>query len=156
LKRKAWRIVKARHSASAFDGKGARLYGGRWNNPGVAIVYTSESQALAALELLANLEGALLLASYVVIPVEFDDSLVAALDERSLPADWGTHPAPASARAIGDAWIAAASSAVLRVPSTIVPSEHNFLLNPAHAQFRRLTIGKPRPFAFDPRIVVKR
>jgi RES domain-containing protein len=156
LKVRAWRIVKAKRAATAFDGEGARLFGGRWNNPGVAVVYTSASQSLAALELLANLEQASLLQRYVAIPVDFDASLVAVLHERALPEDWAAQPAPSDARAIGDAWVARATSAVLRVPSAVVPAEHNFLLNPAHPGYRKLRIGKPQPFAFDPRITTKR
>jgi RES domain-containing protein len=153
---RAWRIVKAKRAATAFDGQGARLYGGRWNNPGVAVVYTSASQSLAALEMLANLEQASLLERYVVVPADFDEAIVTAFDERTLPRDWAAQPAPADARALGDAWVASAVSAVLRVPSAVVPAESNFLLNPAHADFRRLRIGKPQRFAFDPRLVAKR
>ena len=156
MKVRAWRIVKAKRAATAFDGEGARLYGGRWNNPGVAIVYTSESQSLAALELLANLEQASLLGRYVAIPVDFDESVVAVLHGRALPSDWAAQPAPAGTRALGDAWITQATSAVLRVPSAVVPAEHNYLLNPAHPDCRKLRIGQPRAFAFDPRITAKR
>ena len=53
---RAWRLVKARHAAGAFDGEGARLHGGRWNSRGARVVYVSSSRSLAALELLVHLE----------------------------------------------------------------------------------------------------
>jgi len=71
-----WRIVKTRFVQQAFDGEGARLYGGRWNSPGVKMIYTSESLALAALEILAHLGQSSTLASYSRCAVHFDDALV--------------------------------------------------------------------------------
>src|SRR5262245_29579658 len=68
----AWRIVKARHAANAFDGEGARLEGGRWNSPGTPTVYTSQSAALAALELLVHLGRGSILSAYTLIPCTFE------------------------------------------------------------------------------------
>ena len=72
----AWRITKRKHTRHAFTGEGAREFGGRWNNPGTAIVYTAQSQSLAALEMLVHLDSSDLLEKYVLIGVEFDQSLV--------------------------------------------------------------------------------
>jgi len=147
---RAWRIVKAKHAATAFSGEGARLFGGRWNSPGVSLVYTSSTQALAALESLVHLNPPVLF-QYAVIPVEFDAALVEKVS--ALPAGWRDSPAPPSTQALGDAWAAQARSAVLELPSVIIPGESNFLLNPAHPDFRKIVIGKPAPFAFDPRLL---
>jgi RES domain-containing protein len=147
----AWRIVKTSRVAAAFDGEGARLYGGRWNSPGTAMVYTSESVALAALELLVHLQSSPLLARYSVIPARFDEDLVEPVDPASLPRGWNAHPAPVRLQEIGDRWVAQGRSAVLRVPSAVVPTERNFLLNPAHTGFAKVEIGAPIAFAFDPR-----
>jgi RES domain-containing protein len=65
----AWRICKRKHYRHAFNGEGARFFGGRWNNPGTAIVYVAGSQALAALEMLAHFDAADLLSKYVLVPV---------------------------------------------------------------------------------------
>jgi RES domain-containing protein len=151
----AWRIVKRKHAKSAFSGDGARRFGGRWNSPGIGMVYTAQSQALAALEMLVHLDSSNLLQNYVLFEVGFDEALTAALDPSRLPKNWRTDPPPAKVRAIGDAWIRAGSSAVLRVPSTVVPSEFNYLLNPGHPDFGRLQIGQPSPFRFDPRLTRK-
>jgi len=148
----AWRIVKARHAAAAFDGEGARRFGGRWNSKGTEMVYTAGSQALAVLELLVHLEHSDLLKHYRLIPVTFDEAMVKALGPKALPANWKRRPGPASVRAIGDAWVAAAESAVLQVPSVVVPGESNYLLNRGHRDFARLVVGKPQPYRFDPRV----
>lgn len=148
----AWRIVKSRLAANAFDGEGARRLGGRWNSKGTPMVYTAGSQALAVLELLVHLDDHDLLKHYRLIPVTFAEAMVKVLDPRVLPSNWKRRPTPSSVRAIGDAWVAAAESAVLRVPSVVVPAESNYLLNPHHADFARLAIGKPQPFRFDRRL----
>lgn len=150
MKLQAWRIVKEKHAATAFSGEGARLFGGRWNSPGVSLVYTSSTQALAALESLVHLNPPVLF-KYVAIPLEFDSALV----ERppALPATWAEQPAPPSTQALGDQWARESRSAVLQLPSVIIPLESNYLLNPAHPDFRKIVIGKPVPFAFDPRLV---
>jgi RES domain-containing protein len=148
----AWRIVKRKYRKAAFTGEGARHYGGRWNSKGVAVVYVAQSQSLAALEVLAHLGSADLLRYYVAIPVTFDSRLVLAVDASSLPKNWKTYPAPRSLRAIGDNWVSSGKSAVLRVPSVIVPSESNFLLNPQHIEYSKLVIGEALRFRFDPRL----
>ena len=148
----AWRIFKPRHGRTAFTGEGARLYGGRWNSPGVAVVYTSQGLALAALEMLVHLHSEQVLERYRVAPVTFDSELVRDVDRARLPRNWRADPAPARLRAVGDRWVAGNESAVLRVPSAVVEGEFNFLLNPAHPDFARLVIGRPRAFRFDPRL----
>src|SRR6266851_4520565 len=92
----AWRITKRRHARTAFSGDGARLYGGRWNSPGTLMVYVAESQALAVLEVLVHLDASSLLEKYVLIQVDFEDSLVADLNRTSLPRNWGEDPVPAN------------------------------------------------------------
>lgn len=150
----SWRLVKARYATSAFTEEGARRAGGRWHSPGTPVVYTSASRALALLEVLANLTGAERknLPPCVFIPVRFSERLVAELSIRDLPARWDTPAGSPAARRLGDAWLASKRSAVLRVPSAIVPGEFNFLLNPGHAAFPQIRVGDPVPFAWDPRL----
>ncbi|MGA2496443.1 MAG: RES family NAD+ phosphorylase [Tepidisphaeraceae bacterium] len=149
----AWRIVKAKHAASAFSGIGARLAGGRWNSPGHAVVYTSASASLAMLEMLVHLQSEELLRRYVLFEVTLDDSLVTTVTQTSMPKTWRKSPPPAALQRIGDAWLAAGTSAILRIPSVIVPAECNYLLNPAHSDFARIIIGPKMPAQFDPRLV---
>jgi RES domain-containing protein len=149
----ACRIVKSRHAAAAFSGDGARKLGGRWNSRGVAMVYTAGSASLAILEMLVHLQAPEVMKRYAIIGVTFEDSLVSEIDPAALPKAWRKSPPPAAVQRIGDAWVAAARSAVLRVPSVIVPSEWNYLLNPAHPDFAKIIIGSKQMVQFDPRLI---
>ena len=147
---RAYRIVKRKFVAAAFSGEGARWYGGRWNSIGVAVVYTSSTISLTILEWRAHLTQ-WPAPPMVIIETEFDPSLV--WIPPKLPADWQRYPYPKTNAAIGDNWVKSARSAVLRLPSAIVPTEFNYLLNPAHPDFPRIAIGKARVFRADPRLV---
>lgn len=149
----AWRIVKTRFAQQAFDGEGARLYGGRWNSVGVRMVYTAGSVSLAVLEILVNLENTDVLPAYSLCAVYFDDAVVSNLDRARLLPNWRDSPSPPELLAIGDAWIASGISAVLEVPSAVVESESNYLINPAHSDFASLVIEPPQQFTFDPRLL---
>lgn len=149
----SWRITTAEYSATAFDGEGARLFGGRWNSPGVAVVYTSSSAALAALELLVRIRRREPFRKYVLFACSFEEALVERLDRKTLPSNWRAHPTPSALPAIGDRWIREARSAILEVPSAIIESESNYLLNPGHGSFRKVTIADPSPFALDLRLL---
>ena len=149
----AWRIIKAKHAAEAFSGEGAKSAGGRWNGPGTAVVYTSDSASLAMLEILVHFQSPELLKRYVLFEVQFDDSLVEAIDGEVLPRTWRKYPPPLAVQRAGDIWVAGGSSAVLKVPSVIVPAGWNYLLNPAHADFAAIAIGSRQPTKFDPRLL---
>lgn len=149
----AWRIVKARHAATAFLGEGARWFGGRWNSPGTPAVYTSESRALSLLEVLAGLQSPHAMQEYVLIPALFDEALVTDLNPSRLPRGWRRSPPPSATQRIGDEWVTGLRSAVLRLPSVIVPEENNYLLNPEHPDFERIEIGEPVAVVIDPRLL---
>ncbi len=148
----AWRIVKERHAATAFSGEGAFRYGGRWNSPGVRIVYTSGTKALAALETLVHLNPPVAF-RYVVFRVEFEEALVEKVAAADLPGGWSDEPPPPAAQAVGDRWVKQARSAVLELPSVIIHGESNCLLNPAHPEFKHIAIVAPEDFAFDSRLL---
>ncbi|MEJ7811436.1 MAG: RES family NAD+ phosphorylase [Gemmatimonadaceae bacterium] len=149
----AWRLVKTRYADSAFTGEGARLYGSRWNSPGVSVAYASDSPALAVLEVLVHLQASQFLPSYSFVTVSFLQSLVETVPARDLPAAWQRSPAPLEVQAIGDAWAAEQRSAVLRVPSALLAPASNYIPNPAHPDFGSVRIGSPEPFQFDPRLI---
>ena len=147
----AWRLIKTRYVDSAWDGEAARRAGGRWNSPGTAVVYTSATLALALVEVLVHLRSDVL-PTFTAIPVEFEASMVAALTRPELPRDWKATPPPSSTMVLGDRWVESGRSVALKVPSVVVPTEHNYVLNPAHTDFRRLRIGTPTAFPFDERL----
>lgn len=150
----AWRITKAKYAATAFDGEGARSEGGRWNSPGLPVVYVADSAALAALEILMHVDPHVL-AAYVRIPCTFSETLVTYLNRARFPANWQSSPAPPELQQIGDGWLKRGTSAILEVPSAVIPTESTYLLNPLHADFAQMEIGTPSPFEWDVRLFKK-
>ena len=148
----AWRIIKRRQRDSAFTGDGARLYGGRWNSPGTSIVYLAGNASLAALEMLVHLDNHQILGHYLLVEVRFDESLIAELSPGDLSDNWRDSPPPETTRAIGDSWVRMGTSALLRVPGTVIDHEVNYLLNPGHADTSSAEILEPRPIQFDQRL----
>ena len=147
-----WRLTTARFARSAFSGDGARLYGGRWNRKGVSLVYTAASQSLAMLEMLVQDEP--LRARYVMIEVRIPKAVtIDRIKIDDLPSDWREIAAREKLQVIGTQWALRRGSAVLAVPSAVIPAETNYLLKPLHPDYRRIKIGKPRRFKTDLRLI---
>jgi RES domain-containing protein len=151
----SWRIAKAKYATSLFDGEGARLFGGRWTSPGVSVVYTADSAALATLELLVHLSTSSVLPGYVLATSSFAEKLVSQVNRSDLPGNWRAYSAPPELQLIGDRWFRAAASAVLKVPSVVIETECNYLLNPQHKDFPSIRVSTPEPFQFDARLLDK-
>ncbi|MCS3698609.1 RES family NAD+ phosphorylase [Salinibacter ruber] len=148
----AWRITSEKYAETAFSGEGAKEYGGRFNSPGTPVVYTSESISLATLELLAKAGGRRRLSRRVVLPVTFREEHLITQGAEDLPGGWDDRPYGSASQQVGDKWVQSGRSLVLRVPSVVVPAEHNYLINPEHPTFGELEIGEPRPLKPDPRL----
>lgn len=149
-----WRLCRERHAAAAFDGEGARLYPGRFNQRGTRVVYTSGSLALAALEMLCHFDHAEAPDDYVAIALEaFDGASMATINPRSLPKLWRDSPPAESVQAIGTKWVNRGKTLLLRVPSAVIPQEMNYLVNPAHPEFKRCRVRRPTRFSFDARLL---
>lgn len=150
--RTVWRISTARFSATAFSGEGARLYGGRWNPKGFEMVYTAESRSLALLEMMV--QDAPLRARYVLIPAQLPDTLsITSVDVADLAVDWRRLDRRDALQRIGRDWLERGESAVLAVPSAVLPAERNYLLNPGHPDFARIIIGEPEALETDLRLM---
>jgi RES domain-containing protein len=149
----AWRIVRASREKTAFTGEGPWRYGGRWNSPGAHVVYVSEHQSTAALEVFANRVPFILAEKYKAFHMQWPDTLTEIFPVKKLPTNWRVSPAPAETMEIGDRWVQERRSAVLALPSAISPADTNFLLNPEHPDFRRIRIAAPINFDFDPRLL---
>lgn len=149
---RAYRLAKAARAAEAFNGEGARVYGGRWNRAGTPMVYAAENRALAALEVLVHVGAAERHLQFVVFEIDIPDALTLTLAPAGLPADWQSPAPAASTQAIGSAWQKAGKSAALRVPSVLVPGEHCVLLNPVHPGTRKIIVNFPTVFTFDGRL----
>ncbi len=137
----AYRIGSRRHAI--FNGAGAAEYGARWNSPGRSVIYAASSLSLAMLEQLAHTETGRLPQDHAFIEVTIPDSV--SIDTLTLSdvAGWNTDDL-ATSRAYGDRWLAEPRTCTLLVPSVIVPTEYNVLINPSHADFARLVPSLPR------------
>ncbi len=133
--------------------------GGRWNRPGTRVIYAASTLALATLEFLVHLRRdrapSAVVAHHADVP---GDAPIDTLSDDRLPADWSAYPAPDALRDVGTRWASSSSSLLLSVPSTVlrvspglVPAERNYLINPAHDQFRRVRVGSVR-LRLDPRL----
>jgi RES domain-containing protein len=150
--RTVWRITTARFAQTAFSGEGARRYGGRWNPKGWEVVYTAESQSLALLELMVQDDP--LRAHYVLIPAQLPPDLAETrFDAEQLPDNWRTIGARDVLQGMGQAWLQDGTTAMLNVPSAVVPAERNVLFNPRHRDFSRIAIGEPQSLQTDTRLL---
>ena len=147
-----WRITAPEYADAAFSGEGARLWGGRFHSPGRRVVYASGSLALATLEVLAGANDRRRLRGYLAVGATFDEEHLEVVEASALPPGWDARPYTAVSQAVGDAWISEERSLALRVPSVVVPSEWNVLLNPAHPAFGEVVVGPPTVAPFDPRL----
>jgi RES domain-containing protein len=144
-----YRIARRRYVAN--DGEGAKRHGGRWNRKGTAIVYASQSLALSLLEVVANSFRVPM--GLVAIEIEIpDDVSIHDLTASELPRAWASKIVSDRTRNIGTEWVHSGETAILSVPSSIIPRERNFLLNPAHKDFARIKFQPPEPFRLDPRL----
>jgi RES domain-containing protein len=151
---RAWRLARRAHSQPpatvAFNGRGAELFGNRWNPVGLPAAYASPSRALAALEYLIHLDRDLVPGDLVFSQVEFEDSDI---ETAAPPADWDIAGSP-SAVAYGEQWLREARSLALAVPSVIVREERNFVINPRHHRASTLVVSPSlEPFVYDARLL---
>ncbi|HEY9419825.1 MAG TPA: RES domain-containing protein, partial [Thermoanaerobaculia bacterium] len=146
--RMVWRITSVRYADQAFDGEGARRYGGRWNRPGIAVAYCSMTLSLAALEFFVHLEPSLAPKGLICVAAEIPgDVSTEEIDPKDLPGDWRSYPAPERLLDLGTDWARSLRTAVLIVPSSVIPHERNVLLNPVHPEAQKLRIRPSEPFS---------
>ncbi|TPV38900.1 RES domain-containing protein [Pantoea deleyi] len=147
-----FRLAKQEYVTTAFDGFGARTYGGRWNSVGMSCVYLGSSRALCVQEALVHLTVQDLSHDYAMLAISVPESLITELSLAALPADWQADPAPLSTRQIGDAWLARPENGlILRVPGTLT-GRWNALFNPRHPAAADIVSQRIiEPFFFDPR-----
>lgn len=149
----AYRVCNAKY-ADDLSGNGARIYGGRWNSKGIPVIYLSSSKALAVLELLVHTSINLLPQNLALITLSIPDKIkIKEYKIKELPENWRTYPSPLRTKTLGDNWIKSNETLILRVPSVIIPSEYNYLLNPVHKDMKKIKIIKKEKFEFDKRFL---
>jgi len=153
------RIFNSIFASSWNDGEGAFRYGGRWNSRGRRVLYVSDSLALATLEILVNLgvedilDDETIMTDYSFAEVGFSKDMILSVDDIALlPENWRVYPSLDEVRKIGDDWIASNTSAVLQVPTAILPIEFNYVINLDHKDIQKIKFGNPERFVFDERL----
>ncbi|MCB0762251.1 MAG: RES family NAD+ phosphorylase [Flavobacteriales bacterium] len=149
---RVFRLTRRKY-AESLSGKGAALFANRWNSKGTEIVYSSESRALAMAEVAVHLPNGLIPADYVMLEIQLPTSVtIPTLSASKLPDRWQVHPPGVHTQQLGDAFILESKSLALRVPSAVVPGDHNVLINPFHRDFKKVKIVDISDFPFDERL----
>jgi RES domain-containing protein len=147
-----YRIGKCRYIDDT-SGKGAALYGGRWNSVGTKVLYTAGSGALAMLEALVNLPNLKITDPYCLVVLEVPDASIKETKAADLPEGWNSFPAPEALRQTGDTFIKEGKYLILKVPSAIMPLEANYIINPLHPLFSKLKVVQKERLEFDKRLL---
>ncbi|GAA4278425.1 RES family NAD+ phosphorylase [Aquimarina mytili] len=147
-----YRIAKQKY-INDLTGIGAKTVGGRWNPKGVAVLYTSTTAALSALEVLAHLPAAYFPDDMAIATIEIPDDLVTEIDHEQLPENWKKIPAPIEVQSFTMKWINEEKYLGIKVPSIIIPNEKNLLINPLHPKFNKVKLITVEPFSFDSRLI---
>jgi RES domain-containing protein len=148
------RFFRLCNSAFADDlsGQGAAMYPGRWNRQGTAVLYCSEGPEIALLEILVNLPP-MMTPELTLLTLEIPEDSVHVLSSAELPANWFHLPAPTVLALIGQEWIQAATHLALQVPSAVVHSANNVILNTRHPLMAELRVISKEPFYLDRRLI---
>ncbi|MDZ7719222.1 MAG: RES family NAD+ phosphorylase [Balneolaceae bacterium] len=148
-----YRIARERYIED-LSGEGSRIYGGRWNFKGTPVLYTSQSESLAALETLVHAPVSAIPDDLNLLILSVPDNLKPEIIQREeLPGDWRNYPAPNKLAEIGAKWINSTMSVMLKVPSVLVQTESNILINPLHSDMEKIEVKEIRPFCFDTRLL---
>jgi RES domain-containing protein len=148
-----FRVLRPAYALNSFDGEGAFLYGGRWSTPGTRIVYTSEHQSLAMLEYFVHLDPADVPEDLVLATADVPESISRErIHAADLPSRWRDIPAPPELSRVGDDFVRRAECCVLLVPSALAVNENNWLVNPRHPEFPKITLNLPEPLHYDARM----
>ncbi|MDB4904305.1 MAG: hypothetical protein JWQ63_3586 [Mucilaginibacter sp.] len=147
-----YRIVKCSY-VDDLSGIGARLYGGRWNSEGKPAIYLASSRSLAVLEVLVHLQPLMIPDNYCLTEIEVSDNSITHISIDDLPSNWNDISPPIVLRQIGDEFLKKNEHLLMKIPSSIVPMEYNYLVNPQYPAMKKVKVLKKEPFNFDERLV---
>lgn len=154
-----YRIERENYLEETLQGIGASLSSGfRWNSINTRLVYTADSRALSTLEVSVHLDLTEDLPNdRFIVEIEIpDEILIMEVELEDLPNDWDSKPPSISTQTIGDDFVLENEAAVLKVPSSIISQEYNYLINPLHSDIKKIKVIKQYPFKFDPRLTNKK
>ena len=147
----AYRMCQKMRASEAFSGEGTKKRGMRWNHKDIAVVYVAGHLSLSALEIIVNFPRKALGVPFVYFTVEIPDSVKIA-NVGHIPLDWRDFPYQSSTQDIGSHWALERQTAILEVPSAVIPVERNYILNPLHPDFTKILISPAIDFHFDNRL----
>ncbi len=149
---KAFRIAKSQN-INELSGAGARIYGGRWNQKGTGIIYTSESISLATVEYLVHVPLSIAPTRLSLATLQIPDKIIPKeIIKTDLPGNWRDYPAASKLSKLGSNWAKGKESLLLRVPSVVVEYEFNILINPLHPDMKHVTILRVESYKADKRL----
>ena len=149
---RVFRLAKQKYSDD-LSGIGAKLTGGRWNNKGTKILYTSDSRALCTAEIAVHMPVGLIPKDYFLITLEMPDKIsLTQIDSKSLPKKWMDFPYSSITQKIGEDFISKGEFLILKVPSAVVQGDYNYLINPFHKDFDKVRLISKEKFNFDERL----
>jgi RES domain-containing protein len=138
--------------AGDLTGTGAAMYGGRWNKKGSPVLYTGENKEIALLETIVH-TPAILIPKLDILTLEIPDNSITEIEISQLPSNWKVYPAPTILCEIGESWIEEGKTIALKVPSCIIHSAHNYILNCRHPEYSKVRLLERRNFEFDSRLL---
>jgi RES domain-containing protein len=147
-----YRLSREIHGRT-LSGIGAALQGGRWNSKGTEMIYTAANRSLAMAEVAVHISIGNLPAGFMMLTIDIpDDVSMEELNVDQLPPNWNQFPPLKETQRYGDQFISTGTACVLKVPSAVTKGDFNFLINPAHPQFKKIKISAYDPFPFDRRL----
>ena len=135
-----------------MSGNGAAIYGGRWNKKGSPVLYTGETKEIALLETIVHTPPTIIPA-LEILTIEIPDDSIEILSINDLPDNWTNYPAPEILAEIAENWIESKKSIALKVPSCIIHTSHNYILNCRHPDYSKVKIIEQKGFHFDTRLI---
>lgn len=148
----AYRLSREKFSSN-LSGIGAAMKGARWNSIGIEMIYTASNRSLAMAEVAVHLSLATLPDDYMMMTIHIpDDISMTRLNIADLPTDWNKFPHPSTTQSIGDKFIFENLYCVVQIPSSVTEGDYNLLINPHHAEFKRIKIIDTKKFIFDQRL----
>jgi RES domain-containing protein len=149
-------VLRRAYARAPFDGEGAFRYGGRWSSPGIRLSYASEHQSLAMLEYFVHLDQDDPPSDLVLAVAEIPGDLAREkINPDNLPGNWRESAPPPELARFGDEFVERGERCLLLVPSVLAPSEQNWLVNPAHPDYKRISVSELEPLRYDPRVFRK-
>lgn len=147
-----YRLARAPYR-NDLTGKGAAMFGGRWNSVNVPMLYTASSRALCTTEVAVHTPLGMVPDDYYLVTIELPkDSMIAELNPKMLPDNWKSFPYKHKTQDIGDKFINKNEYLALRVPSVIVQGDYNYLINPLHVDIKKVRLLATEAFIFDERL----